>query len=173
MHKQFFFTCPNTSFTAHCFNLYINNIICFKYAIFYSYLYTRSADILWALSIVIYSIIEIITFFYCPNTCFAQLCVSDAFEYISDVFLYITEDFIFLKFVNFHYFFGITNTSQWRDWKDVNLFVFEICEVLIVQFRLKSSKYQPNSIKPLPPAITSGGNFVRAMLNCCFPATAA
>ena len=26
---------------------------------------------------------------------------------------------------------------------------------------------------PLPPAITSGGNFVRAMLNCCFSATAA
>ena len=28
-------------------------------------------------------------------------------------------------------------------------------------------------INQLPPAITSGGNFVRAMLNCCFPATAA
>ena len=31
----------------------------------------------------------------------------------------------------------------------------------------------PNELNPLPPAITSGGNFVRAMLNCCFPATAA
>ena len=28
-------------------------------------------------------------------------------------------------------------------------------------------------INPLPPAIASGGNFVWAMLNCCFPATAA
>ena len=29
------------------------------------------------------------------------------------------------------------------------------------------------SINPLPPSITSKGNFVRAMLNCSFPAIAA
>ena len=28
-------------------------------------------------------------------------------------------------------------------------------------------------LNPLPPAITSGGNFVQAMLNRCFSATAA
>ena len=63
--KQFIFLCPNTSFTTYYFNLCIDNIYLSnrQFCFFNSYVYKRSADILWALHIVINSINEIIAIF--------------------------------------------------------------------------------------------------------------
>ena len=68
---QFFFICPNNSFTTHYFNLYVDNIYGSTIQFFFNgYLYKCSADILWGIHIVINAINQIIAFFLLPNYLF-------------------------------------------------------------------------------------------------------
>ena len=91
---QYIFICPNTSFTTHCFNFYINNTYVTKVQLLRdSYVHKRSADIVWVLHIVINSIIEIYCIFptiqILPNQELSVLYGGPTLNYGGQLSLYV------------------------------------------------------------------------------------